>query len=974
MIKTLKIKTLKSKILQNKRLNREISKKTKNKIQTQNIIKQNKPKLLYNTQFLVKQEKNAAKKQGKGFGAKSIKEEVDSCISFLSNKPKIFIDVGAHKGLYTKEVLKQFPDLECYLFEPSPANTEILKTTFLNLHNVNISTHALSNITGKQKIYYPTPGSELTSLTQRRLDHFHMYMDYSEEIETTRFDDFWAKTKKIEKTEKNDIIIDYVKIDVEGHELHVLEGFGKLINNIGLIQFEFGGANIDTKTYFQDFWYYFKDKDFTIYRIAPDGVIPIKYYIELDEFFDTTNYIAVNNKINPLKNIITINKEIEKKLYNKITDNIDNTIDKTIDKIIRIKSASHTLLPLYIVPINPFTARIICNTYNGYTFDDAKYIEKLLTKIGGTVSFVIWKNINDINSIYPEVDIQIFMEHLYLDYPQLFFPAKHTYIILNYLYLTLWDQSRLRDKSITALCKTKEGVIALKEIGINSEFIGFGKSINRKYNITNIKIVENKIPSTVLHIAEDTYLKGTRELIEAWREYVDKSNKKFMFIPCLIIIIDDKHTSLSNLSTVSNLPQNLQFSPQSKSNLYSYWQSLNPKKGYLPNHLTKKSPQNSKIPQFELVGSIYLYREKLNIQVMEYLKSISMAYACPSKIESWGQTIDEGRRLGAVVLTLDAPQMNTLIDTYSGIIIPATQGENLKSLVPINMKNDYLSLSTYKSTIQQLGNAIQQLLIMKLDMRKQIAETAYNKALEDTNVFINILRDLLNLHLQTKPIDLTYFSQLGQDKWVDTVLKHKDDGYFVEVGASDGLYHSNSLFFERLRQWKGICIDANPKLYKDLEKYRTCNVSNAFISNSDSDAKTVDFADCGLLSAGLETAGPYTTCNEIIKVKSKTLYSILKKYKAPKVIDYLSIDVEGHELYVLINFPFNEYTFKCITVDHNEANIGPQLRKDIRTLLEANSYIYVKSNEGYKGLGNGMMNGLDNESIEDFYIHSSIKK
>ena len=203
MIKTLKIKTLKSKILQNKRLNREISKKTKNKIQTQNIIKQNKPKLLYNTQFLVKQEKNAAKKQGKGFGAKSIKEEVDSCISFLSNKPKIFIDVGAHKGLYTKEVLKQFPDLECYLFEPSPANTEILKTTFLNLHNVNISTHALSNITGKQKIYYPTPVSELTSLTQRRLDHFHMYMDYSAEIETTRFDDFW-ETRKLHKSQKTE--------------------------------------------------------------------------------------------------------------------------------------------------------------------------------------------------------------------------------------------------------------------------------------------------------------------------------------------------------------------------------------------------------------------------------------------------------------------------------------------------------------------------------------------------------------------------------------------------------------------------------------------------------------------------------------------------------------------------------------------------------------------------------------------------
>ena len=972
---------------------------TKTKVQT--ILKQTIPKIIYNTQFLVKQEKAAAKKQGKGFGAKSIKEEVDSCISFLSNKPKIFIDVGAHKGMYTKEVLRQIPDLECYLFEPSPANTEILKTAFSNLHNVNISTNALSNITGKQKIYFPTPGSELTSLTHRRLDHFHMYMDYSEEIETTRFDDFWEirNSQKKEKEKLNDKnvdtknnIIDYVKIDVEGHELNVLEGFGKLINNIGLIQFEFGGANIDTKTYFQDFWYYFKDKDFTLYRIAPDGVIPIKNYIELDEFFDTTNYIAVNNKINPLKNITTITKNIEKKLSNKIKDTIDNTIEKTIEKISRLKSSSssHSLSPLYVDPISPFTARIICNTSHGYTFDDAKYIEKLLTKIGGTVTFVLWKKRSDINAIYPDVDIQVFMEHLYLDYPQLLFPAKHTYIIANYLYLTLWDQSRLRDKSITALCKSQEGVIALKNSGINSEFIGFGKSINRKFTSNNIKGVENKIPSTVLHNVEDIYLQGTRELIEAWRAYVDKSNKKFMFIPCLIIIIDDTN----NVNTI--------LTQKSNPNLFTYWQSLNPKKQYLPNHLTKKLPQNVKIPQFEVVGSIYLYREKLNIQVMDYLKTICMAYACPSKIESWSQTIDEGRRLGSIVLTLDAPPMNTLVDTYSGIIIPATQGENLQSLIPSNMKNEYASLSssssslsslsslslpTYKTTIQQLGGALQQLLFMKLEMRKQKAETAYNKALEDTNIFINLLRDLFNLHLLNKPIDLTYFSQLGQDKWVDTILKKKEDGYFVEVGASDGLYHSNSLFFERLRHWKGICIDANPKLYKDLEKYRTCNVSNAFISTTDSDNdndnndktidnddKTIDFADCGLLSAGIETAGPMTTCNEIIKVKAKTLYSILKKYKAPKIIDYLSIDVEGHEFYVLMNFPFNEYTFKCITVDHNEVNIGPQLRKQIRTLLEANSYIYVKSNDGGQGISSGMGIGMGNESVEDFYIHSSIKK
>jgi FkbM family methyltransferase len=295
---TTKIKKYKNKT------NKINSKRTK-KSKVLSSIKINKPKILYNTKYLVKQEKQLMCLLGKSNcncnHDESIKTEVKHCISFLSNMPKmpkIFIDIGAHKGLYTKEVLKFFPDIECYLFEPSPSNTIILKNKFENLNNVHISKHALSNITGKQKIYFDKPGSEITSLTKRRLEHFHMYMDYSEEIETTRFDEFWKTTDTY--LNNPNTIIDYVKIDVEGHELDVLEGFGSLIKNMGLIQFEFGGTNIDTRTFFQDFWYFFNNKlyDFSIYRIASNGLIPITHYSETDEYFQTTNYIAINNKIN----------------------------------------------------------------------------------------------------------------------------------------------------------------------------------------------------------------------------------------------------------------------------------------------------------------------------------------------------------------------------------------------------------------------------------------------------------------------------------------------------------------------------------------------------------------------------------------------------------------------------------------------------------------------------------------------------
>jgi hypothetical protein len=49
-----------------------------------------------------------------------------------------------------------------------------------------------------------------------------------------------------------------VKMDIEGHELTALKGFGAALDVARVLQFEFGGCNIDSRTYFQDFWYFLK--------------------------------------------------------------------------------------------------------------------------------------------------------------------------------------------------------------------------------------------------------------------------------------------------------------------------------------------------------------------------------------------------------------------------------------------------------------------------------------------------------------------------------------------------------------------------------------------------------------------------------------------------------------------------------------------------------------------------------------------
>ncbi len=225
------------------------------------------------------------KSQGLGWGANTIQNEIKACLSLLKTKPKIFIDIGAHKGLYTEGILNEVKSIEAHIFEPSKLNYDILKDKFSFSSSLNINRFALSKSTTKAKLYSNNPGSTFCSLTKRRLDHFDLEMNNEEEVNLIRFDEYW---------EKDNEIIDYVKIDVEGHELDVLEGFGNLIFKTKLIQFEFGGCNIDTRTYFQDFWYFFLEKNFIIYRITPRGLLRIHSYNENYECFKATNYIALN--------------------------------------------------------------------------------------------------------------------------------------------------------------------------------------------------------------------------------------------------------------------------------------------------------------------------------------------------------------------------------------------------------------------------------------------------------------------------------------------------------------------------------------------------------------------------------------------------------------------------------------------------------------------------------------------------------
>lgn len=183
-------------------------------------------------------------------------------------------------------------------------------------------------------------------------------------------------------------------------------------------------------------------------------------------------------------------------------------------------------------------------------------------------------------------------------------------------------------------------------------------------------------------------------------------------------------------------------------------------------------------------------------------------------------------------------------------------------------------------------------------------------------------------------------SQFDQDKHVIEFYNKKEKGFFVEIGAFNGVESSNSFILEKVYHWYGLCIECNPIYYKELSKNRNCIVNNSAIYNEDD--RIMDFYSSGGYAGLVETnQHPHIVSDPIIKVKTKKLTTILDEIKAPSFIEYLSLDTEGSEYEILKAHDFNKYIFGYISVEHNHIEKN---RKLIRELLESKGYLFVREN------------------------------
>lgn len=177
-----------------------------------------------------------------------------------------------------------------------------------------------------------------------------------------------------------------------------------------------------------------------------------------------------------------------------------------------------------------------------------------------------------------------------------------------------------------------------------------------------------------------------------------------------------------------------------------------------------------------------------------------------------------------------------------------------------------------------------------------------------------------------------YYSLNQLDRKLEKFVNY-DGGYYVELGANDGVTQSNSLYFEKHRKWKGLLIEPSPHNFLKCRQNRSSgnSIHCAACVSFGYDKEFVRIAYSNLMSTPIslesDIADPrahaqlgdkFLRGDEVIfeyGALARTLGSLLDEASAPKLIDFLSLDVEGAELEVLKGVDHQAYRFKFILVE-----------------------------------------------------------
>ena len=196
-----------------------------------------------------------------------------------------------------------------------------------------------------------------------------------------------------------------------------------------------------------------------------------------------------------------------------------------------------------------------------------------------------------------------------------------------------------------------------------------------------------------------------------------------------------------------------------------------------------------------------------------------------------------------------------------------------------------------------------------------------------------------------------YYSLNGVDLIIDYIFKNKKDGFYLDIGAQHPVSNNNTyLLFKK--GWSGINIDLDKKninLFK-IARPKDLNLNYA-ISDSEKEVDLFFYHESSPINTLSENVSNFQKAEvkKIKKIQTKILDNVLDELNLKHHIDYMNIDVEGHEDKVLKGFNIKKYKPSVISVEYLDLNMKKLEFKnnDINNLLNSNLYKYLTQNDYY---------------------------
>jgi len=190
------------------------------------------------------------------------------------------------------------------------------------------------------------------------------------------------------------------------------------------------------------------------------------------------------------------------------------------------------------------------------------------------------------------------------------------------------------------------------------------------------------------------------------------------------------------------------------------------------------------------------------------------------------------------------------------------------------------------------------------------------------------------------------YSQGGIDLLLNHIFRNKKNGFYIDIGCNHPIKNNNTYLFYK-KGWSGINIDLDKKnidLFK-LFRPRDKNINWA-ISSSDTEHNLFFYHDKSPINTISKLAASYQNAKvkEIRKIKTQTLNSILDNLNLEnKQIDFISLDVEGHEFEVMKGLDLKKYKPQIIVLEYLDLTLKQLEIKNlnINNILKSQIYLYL---------------------------------